>query len=206
MQKTGQVTNYVMHFQPYILFQVVMCTVGKVTLLNRFMDNIEFGRLVKTLLYSDHPRSFQQVAMERKHQIKEVYRRNTIYKNSYFKSLILLFIWLIAFFSARNYFFVKINWHSGFNFFIKNFQALYRESFVPTSSETLKTGQNLTEQCYYSLFKNIQQIILKFQQLFAKSLALNIFKTKTIFENPEDEISPKNPLASNGQCWHNHSQ
>ena len=31
-------------------------------------------------------------------EIKEVYRRNTIYKNSYCKSLVILFIWLIAFF------------------------------------------------------------------------------------------------------------
>ena len=50
---------------------------------------------------------------------------HTIYKKSYCKSLIVLFIWLIiAFFRYWQLFHAKTHWHSGFNFFIKNFQVL----------------------------------------------------------------------------------
>ena len=48
--------------------------------------------------------------------IREVYRRNTIYKISYYKSSIILFIWLISFFRCSQLFFGKIHWHSDFLF------------------------------------------------------------------------------------------
>lgn len=51
---------------------------------------------------------------------KDVYRRNAINKN-YWKNLIVLFIWLIGFPGAGNYFYTKSHWHSNFKLFTKNF-------------------------------------------------------------------------------------
>ena len=87
---------------------------------------IEFAKLN---LKVEYPPLYERLIWDNKNadipsinrKIKEVYRRNTICKNSYSKSLMLLFIWLIFFSNARSYCFVKTNWHSGFIFFIKNF-------------------------------------------------------------------------------------
>ena len=43
----------------------------------------------------------------------------------------------------------------------------------------------LTEQYLYSTFKKVKQMILKFSQHFAKTLASHILKTKAIFVNPD---------------------
>ena len=93
---------------------------------------------------------------------EEVYRGNTIYKNSYCKSLLVLFIWLIAFSRCLQLFLCENPVAYNFKFFTKNFRAPYKESFVCQSPETLKTGYKLTEQYCYSIFKSVKQIILKF--------------------------------------------
>ena len=67
-----------------------------------------------------------------------------------------------------------------------NLQVLKIQISLPTYLKMLKIGQNLTEQCCYALFKNVQQIIVKFQQLFTKTLFSYILQAKTLFINPDE--------------------
>ena len=58
MQKASYVTNYLMHFSAmHALLDCDttsrVCRTGKTIILNKFKENINFRRLVKTLLYSD---------------------------------------------------------------------------------------------------------------------------------------------------------
>ena len=113
---------------------------------------------------------------------KKVFKRNNIYKSSYYKSVIDLFIWPIAFTRCSQLFVcVKLL------FFAQNVRVAQRKSLVSAFPEPLKTGQKFTEQYCHSIFKKIKHITLKFQRLIAKTLASYISKTKTLFVNLDEK-------------------
>ena len=61
---------------------------------------------------------------------KEVYRRNTIYKNSYCKGLIILFIWLIAFFRCSQLFLCENPLAQRHYFFLPKTFKSYKEKIL----------------------------------------------------------------------------
>ena len=96
--------------------------IDAVTKVNLLMDTFT-GKIMFAV-------DFKVVSQYEKHSdIREVYRRDTIYKNVYCKSKIILFIWLIGFFRCSVIFMWKPTGIAALNFLPRTFK-FYKEKVL----------------------------------------------------------------------------
>ena len=112
---------------------------------------------------------------------KEAYRRNTIYQNSYFMTLIILLICLTTFFQTPTVIFMLKPIGIAPLIFYQELSSPIKKRFL-TSPETLKFGWNLTENAVIIFLRKFSN--WSFCNFLPKTLASNVLKTKMTFLNP----------------------